>query len=457
MSNHHHQAVSFWPATALVITNMIGTGVFLSLAFQVSPGNPNVFPIVVLWVLGGILAFCGALCYAELATALPQSGGEYHFLSRIYHPSIGFCAGLCSVLVGFAAPCAVNAELFGNYLGKAFPPVMALFPRWGEHIIAILLVVGLTLAHLRSLRFTGLLQSSSMFISLFLITLFILAGFFLCPEQPVSFLPHVDQNGNDYRALISTIFWSNLIYVIFSYSGWNAATYIVGEVENPSVNLPRALIVGTLTVTAVYVVLNIVFLYTTPISEIAGNTSFLFSVGQHVLGSNFGARFVSLLMCVGLSANVSAMIWIGSRVSYAIGSHYQVLNVLSKTTSTRVPWVALLVQLLVILIMLLCFDAESTLNYVAFVLTLCSTLTVVGVIVLRQTEPNLPRPYRTLGYPLTPMIFTAVSIACLYFNYDAHPWESIVGTATTLIGIPIYFLAKWLGKREAPAPAAEAS
>src|SRR5271170_6381562 len=164
------QAVSTWPAAALVVSNMIGTGVFMSLGWQVSgftrPDGTSlltgsVFPIIMLWIVGGVLALCGALCYAELATALPRSGGEYNFLSRIYHPMVGFCTGLCSASVGFAAPIAASAIFFGDYFCRAFPRYAHIIPNNTEHAAAFLLVTVITAAHLRSLRFTGFFQAAA--------------------------------------------------------------------------------------------------------------------------------------------------------------------------------------------------------------------------------------------------------------------------------------------------------
>jgi APA family basic amino acid/polyamine antiporter len=443
------QLVSTWPAAALVVSNMIGTGVFISLAYQVSgfslpngsPGHPtSVFPIVMLWVVGGVLALCGALCYAELATALPRSGGEYNFLSRIYHPMVGFCTGLCSASIGFAAPIAANALFFGRYLCRAFPEITGIVPnRMEEHLIAFVLVAGLTLAHLRSVRFTGLFQAAATAITVLLIMAFILFGFATTPAQPVTFAPQ----RTDWPMLVSISFGSSLIWVMYSYSGWNAASYIVEEVRNPAKALPRALILGTIFVTVLYVAVNSVFLYTTPLAALVAEQKHGSEVA-HVAGNQIfgpaGARIGSALICVGLVANVSGMMWVGSRVSEAIGATYPVLGFLGRTSKTRVPYVALLFQFAVIFA-LLCFDASDIINYVESVLLFWSLLAVLGVIVLRIREPNLPRPYRTWGYPVTPVVFAIVTVFCLVKNSQIYLWQTLIGAATVLIGIPIYLWA----------------
>ncbi len=433
------QAVSTWPAAALVVSNMIGIGVFTSLGFQIngfsSELSSSVFPLIMLWLVGGALALCGALCYAELATALPRSGGEYNFLSRIYHPMVGFCTGLCSATIGFAAPIAVSAQVFGQYLCRAFPAIAHVVPNNTEHAAAFLLVILVTAAHLRSLRFTGTFQAAATGMTVLLIIAFVVFGFSNTPAQPVTFLPHA----SDWSLLLSSAFGSSLIWVMYSYSGWNAASYIVEEVRNPAKALPRALILGTAFVIGLYVAVNAVFLYTTPLAALNGKLEVAHIAGGQIFGAS-GARITSALICVGLVANVSGMMWVGSRVTEAIGANYPVLGLLGRTSKTRVPYVALLYQFAIIFVLLF-FKPDNIVNYVGSVLLFWSLLAVLGVIVLRFREPDLLRPYRTWGYPVTPIIFAIITLFCLVQNSQNHFRETLIGAATVLIGIPIYLWA----------------
>jgi APA family basic amino acid/polyamine antiporter len=436
------QAVSTWPAAALVVSNMIGIGVFTSLGFQLddfthhgSQLSGSVLPIILLWIVGGILAVCGALCYAELATALPRSGGEYNFLSRIYHPVVGFCTGLCSATIGFAAPIAISAQVFSQYLLRAFPSLNGVVPNNTGHAIALLLVIAVTAVHLRSLHVTGAFQAAATGMTILLILVFIVVGFSHGPAQPVTFLPHrVDANLG-----VLAAFWGSLIWVMYSYSGWNAAAYIVEEVRDPARMLPRALILGTLFVVALYVAVNAVFLYTTPIAALSGQLEVAHISGVQIFGPA-GARIASGLICVGLVANVSGMIWVGSRVTEAIGATYPRLSMLGRTTQTRVPFVALIYQFAIVCCLLF-FKPENIMNYVGSVLLFWSLLAVVGVIVLRVREPELARPYRTWGYPFTPILFAAITICCLVKNSELHSHETLIGTVTVLIGIPVWLWA----------------
>jgi len=438
------QTVSTWPAAALVISNMIGTGVFMSLGWQVkgfthadgtSLLTGSVFPIIMLWVVGGVLALCGALCYAELATALPRSGGEYNFLSRIYHPMVGFCTGLSSASIGFAAPIAASALVFGDYFCRAFPAYAHFLPNNTVHLLAFVLVTIVTLCHLRSLRFTGWFQATITGLTVSLILAFVIFGFIMPPTQPVTFAPHA----SDWNLPVLAAFGSSLIYVMYSYSGWNAASYIVEEVRNPGKALPRALILGTVFVLTLYVAVNSVFLYTTPLGVLKGEPEVAHLAGTQVFGS-IGARISSALICVGLIANVSGMMWVGSRVSQAIGATYPVLGVLGRTSARRVPYVSLCYQYAITFVLLF-FDPKNIINYVESVLIFWSLLAVLGVIVLRVREPNLPRPYRTWGYPFTPIVFAIIALFCLVQTYESHRIETVVGAVTVLIGIPIYLWA----------------
>jgi APA family basic amino acid/polyamine antiporter len=438
------QTVSTWPAAALVISNMIGIGIFTSLGYQLAaftrPDGSSqltaggVFPILMLWLVGGGLALCGALCYAELATALPRSGGEYNFLSRIYHPAVGFCTGLTSTTIGFAAPIAVSAVFFGDYFCRAFPACANLLPHM-SHVLGFGLATLATLAHLRSIRFSGVVQGITTAITILLILAFVVCGFGRADAQPVSFLPHA----GDGALILSTSFGSSLIWVMYSYSGWNAASYIAGEVRDPGKSLPRALILGTTFVIGLYATITAVFLYTTPLAALSGQPEVADLAGGYIFGPT-GARIGNALICVGLVANVSAMMWIGSRVSQAIGSNYRILGGLARTTPRGVPSVALIVQYGITAVLLL-FDPAKIVTYVESVLFFWSLLAVVGVIVLRVREPKLPRPYRAFGYPVTPILFAIVALVCLVQTCLRHPAETADGALTVLIGLPIYWYA----------------
>ena len=316
--------ISTVTATAIAVADMIGIGVFTSLGFQVR-GIPSAFSLLMLWVVGGITALCGALSYAELAAALPRSGGEYNFLSRIYHPAVGFLAGWISATVGFAAPIAVAAMAFGTYFAGVFPGSPPL-------VLGLALAWIVSLVHLTGMRQSSMFQNISTAIKVVLIAAFIVAGFAVGTPQPISFAP----SAQDLGYIVSAPFAISLVFVMYSYSGWNAATYIINEVREPEKSLPRSLLAATLIVLVLYVGLNAVFLYTTPMEKMAGQINVAQIAGAHIFGES-GGRIVAALICIGLVSAVSAMIWIGPRVTMVIGEDIPALRFFSPHDEERGP------------------------------------------------------------------------------------------------------------------------
>lgn len=407
---------------------MVGTGIFTSLGFQVGD-LPTGFSIMALWFVGGVCALCGALSYAELGAALPRSGGEYNFLGAIFHPAVGFFAGWVSALVGFAAPVALAAMAFGKYFAGVVP---------GAHpLVFSLAVVWLsTLFLLRDLKLGSAFQNISTLLKVILILVIIGAGFFVAHTQPVSFFPEPGDGG----LIASRPFAVSLVYVMYSYSGWNAPTYIVGEMRNPARGIPLSVGLGTLLVMALYLAVNAVFLLSTPTGEMAGKLEVALAAGVHLFGAT-GAKTMAALICAGLVSSISAMMWIGPRVTVAMGEDLRALRWLAPKTKHGIPVVATLVQFAFANLLLLTSTFDKVVNCVQFSLTLCSSLAVAGVFVLRWRQPDLPRPYRTWGYPVTPLIFLTVSGWMMGFMLaDSRTRApSLWGLATILLGLAVYF------------------
>src|SRR5262245_435901 len=433
-------SVTLATATALAVADMVGIGVFTSLGFQVKD-LPSGFSLVVLWTVGGIMALCGALSYAELAAAFPRSGGEYNFLSRIYHQAIGFLAGWVSATVGFAAPVALAAMAFGTYFAGVVPGAPPL-------PLAVAVVWLVTLVQLTGIQHASTFQNVTTLLKVALILLFIVAGFALGERQPISFAPSV----NDLGYVLSAPFFISLFYVMYSYAGWNAATYIAGEIRDPRRDLPLSMLIAVATVTVLYVALNAVFLYTTPIAKLAGQIDVGLVAGKQIFG-DAGGRLVGALICVGLISAISAMMWIGPRVTMAMGEDLALLSVFSRKTRGGVPAVAILVQAVVATVMLWTETFETVVKFVQFSLTFCSFLAVLGVIILRYTRPVLPRPYRVWAYPCPPLLFLAMSLFMMIYLLREQPREALIGVGIMLTGLLIYFVS-WI---VSPSPKANTS
>ena len=425
--------VSGLTATAIVIADMVGIGVFTSLGFQVASITSG-FALIMLWIVGGAAAICGALCYAELATMLPRSSGEYNFLRRIYHPAFGFVAGFLSATVGFAAPCALAAMAFGFYFKAVMPGAPPL-------LLGLVATWIVALVHLGGVRFGSAFHNAWTAFKLALIVAFIGLGFAVGDSQPITFMPQA----GDAAAIVSAPFAISLVFVMYSYSGWNAATYIVGEIREPARNLPRALVAGTAVVLVLYVLLNAVMLKTTPLSDLSGVIDVAMVSGRHIFGP-VGARPVGGLISFGLVASISAMMWIGPRVTMTMGEDFRVLRLFARQSKAGVPAIAILFQLVVCDLLLLTESFEEVLNFVQFSLTFCSFFAVLGVITMRITHPDLARPYRAWGYPITPLAFLTVTAFMMYYLLVNRPLQSLGGLALMAAGLVIYYASNLLSK-----------
>ena len=244
----------------------------------------------------------------------------------------------------------------------------------------------------------------------------------------------------------------SLYYVMYAYSGWNASTYIVGEVHNPGRAIPLSVGLGTFFVMGLYLAVNAVFLHSTPIPEMVGKQQVALVAGRHLFG-DAGAKVMALFICFGLISTVSSMMWIGPRVTMAMGEDLRALGWLARKNARGIPVTAILAQFVIVNVLLLTSTFEKVINYVQFALTLSSALAVAGVIVLRWKMPNLPRPYRAWGYPVTPLIFIAISVWMLWHMLaDASTrGPSLLGLATIASGLVVYYLSP---KNPAPSPAA---
>lgn len=429
-STQARRTISLLTATCIVIANMIGTGIFTSLGFQVGD-LPTGFSIMAVWAVGGICALCGALSYAELGAALPRSGGEYHFLREIYHPAVGFVAGWISATVGFAAPVAIAAIPFGTYLAGVFPGL--------NPLLLSLAVVAITTAILLSdVKLGSGFHNLSTILKVALILIMIGVGLFVARTQPVSFLPVP----GDRNLIVSAPFAVSLYWVMYAYSGWNASTYIVGEVRQPGRTIPFSLGIGTLIVTALYLGINATFLRTTPVAEMVGKQEIGLIAGEHIFGEA-GGKVMAVFIALGLVSAVSAMMWIGPRVTMTMGEDLRALSWLAHRNQRGIPVRATIVQFVIVNSLILVATFQKVVNYVQFSLALSSTLTVLGVFILRWRRPHLARPYRAWGYPITPAIFLAVSIWMLWHLLEnpGTRGASLWGLATAISGLIVYYLS----------------
>ncbi|MCB1648657.1 MAG: amino acid permease [Pseudomonadales bacterium] len=439
MSSGHR----YTPATAIavVVANMVGTGVFTSIGFQIIDIKSS-FALLMLWLVGGIAAMCGALTYAELASRLPRSGGEYHFLSKTYHPAVGFVSGWVSLTVGFAAPTALAAMTFAAYLDSALGELLPI-PRKAA---AVLLVAVITYVHGRNHAASGGLQNWFTILKVMLIGLFVLSVFSATQSpQTVHLLP-VEGDG---AILMSSAFAVSLIYVNYAYTGWNAATYITGEVENPERSVPLVLIGGTAIVIVLYLALNATFLYAVPMEALEGRIEIGVIVAEHTFGT-LGAMLMGALLSLLLISTVSAMLMAGPRVLQIIGEDFRLFRLLAEKNSGGVPRTAIYTQGGLAIAFIITSTFDSVLVFSGFTLGLSSLFTVLGVFVLRWREgmgEDAASSYRTWAYPLPPVLYSAIMLWTLLFITVNRPQEAAVAGVVIVLGLGCYAITERLSSR----------
>jgi APA family basic amino acid/polyamine antiporter len=414
---------------SVVVANMVGTGVFTSLGFQLL-GIQSFFVLMMLWFIGGLTALCGALTYAELGANLPRSGGEYNFLTRLYHPCAGFISGWVSATVGFAAPVALAAMTFGAYLSAVFPHIS---PTWS----AMALVIIFTAVHCLSRQTSSSIQQTFtalkvLLILLFCAVIFIWGGTYQAPD----FSPQA----GDEKLLFSGAFAVALIYVNYAYTGWNSATYVTSELENPQRSLPIVLLVGTCIVMALYLMLNFTFLSAAPISILEGKLEVGVIVADHALGAN-GGKAMGAILALLLISTVSAMTMAGPRVLQAIGEDFSLFSKLADLNRHGVPMIAIIFQGALALVFIVSATFESVLIFSSFVLGVNTLFSVIGVFVLRWKKMNIKGAYKTFAYPFAPLIYLSVTLWTLIYVLISRPIEGWIGVAMIAAGAVLYYFS----------------
>ncbi len=415
-------------AIALVIANMIGSGIYTSLGFQLSNMH-SLFAVLMLWVVGGIIAVCGALVYGELGVAFPNNGGEYNFLKLLYNPLLGFLAGWVSSFVGFAAPIAAVSIALGNYLHSVFPVLPVLTTGLGMLLL-------ITAIHSWHVIVGSKFQQLATIANLCIICFLIFAGFFTKAAH------HIDVSPSKQawkEVFTSPSFGVNLYWVSYAYTGWNAASYIAGEMKQPEKKLPIALIAGTGIVTILYVLLNWAFLHAAPVDALKGQLEVGFVAAQFMFGK-IGASLMAIIISISLISTISAMTFAGPRVSACLQEEVPRLFFLGRTNKHGSPSYAIIAQTLVAALLILVNQFQFVIDLIGFTLTLSTSLTVFGIFKLRKSFPSTTEGYKTWGYPVTPLLFLSINAWILYYGFTLKPLVSFYGLLLILLGAVVYYV-----------------
>jgi APA family basic amino acid/polyamine antiporter len=414
-------------ATAIVISNMIGTGVYTSLGLQAA-GVHSVLALIFIWITGGLVALCGALTYGELAARIPKSGGEYVFLSNIFHPAFGFLSGFISMTIGFAAPMAISAIALGTYAANLIPVTPML--------IAISVIIILTILNSSSFRTGANFNFVATTINVLLILMLCVVGFLKGHHPGFSLTFHQ----SDLKQILNPAFAISLVYVSFAYSGWNSAAYITHQIKDPVKNLPLILITGTVIVMTLYSLLNFVFLYTVPLTDLEGKVDIAFIAAQNIFGQS-GGKFVAALISIGLIASINSLLILGPRVTQAIADDYSVLRFLGVENKNGSPFYATILLTVVALALIWTSTFEQIMTLIGFTLSLFTIMAVTGVFVLRyKMKKNGGNFYHTFGYPVIPVFFILIEGCMMVYVFFNKPVQSLIGIGITLVGLIIYFL-----------------
>ncbi len=447
---HLSRQLGLFPVTNIVIANMIGAGIFTTSGLLMETLD-NPLMMMILWIMGGIIAICGALVYGELGAAMPDAGGEYVFLSKLFHPLAGFLSGWMSFLVGFSAPIAASAIGFSEYFLRAFPSLSGYLSPWAgpsavSKILSVLIILIFTFVHLRGIRFGALVQNVLTLLKILLIAGLITAGF-LFGKGDMSHFSEAKSFSFTFSGW-KTIGLS-LMWITFAYSGWNASTYIGSEIRNPGRVIPGSLLWGTGIVIVLYLLLNAFFIYALP----AGLMKGVVSVGGLAAGSAFGntaGKIMSLLISFALFSSLSAFILLGPRIYYSMARDGYFFRFAGRIhPDKRTPGLAILLQSFISIVLAVSGTFDQILTYMGFSLGIFPLITVMAGLKLRASgKLTLKLP----GYPLTHLVYLVTGVVILVLAYFERPVESTVAVGTLLSGIPAFWLFRKFSGKNADSP-----
>lgn len=426
-----HSKIGWKTAAALVISNMIGTGVFTSLGYQISDLK-NTTSILLLWSIGGMLALIGAFIYSELASKFKQSGGDYIYLSRTFHPLFGYLSSWISLFVGFSAPISLAALAMGKYL-NVFG-----FELGKEFAIGMILIVAVFQSF--SLNLSSKFQNIFTVLKVGFIIILIALGFYFAPAVEPNAVLFDSTWKNE---LLLPAFATSLVYVTFAYTGWNSASYIIEEIDRPKRNLPKALFVGVIFVTISYVLLNFVFLKHASSAALEGqeniaNISFGNLLGNHV-------KWVSCFIALQLIATISGYLWIGSRLTQATARENKLWNFMAKENKNRIPVRAIWVHTTISILLIFSGDFEVIFTYTSFVLQILATLAICTAFFIKRDELTI---IKSRFFYVLPAVFLMFSLYICYFVLMQKPKESLFGLGIIALGIILFYVDKRIDSKD---------
>ncbi|MBI5384881.1 MAG: amino acid permease [Verrucomicrobia bacterium] len=430
MNSLPRRELTLLDSTCLIVGIIVGAGIY-QVAPDVAKSTASNSGFLALWLAGGLLSWCGAMSYAELATAYPQSGGDYVYLSRAYGPWAGFLFGWIQTVIVRPGDIAVMAFAFATYARAIHDPLAGASLVSSQQLYAALAVLVLTLVNVAGVRQGKWTQNVLTLAKI--AGLAVIVGVACLAPRPVTAVQTVE-------ALPVSL---ALILVLFTFGGWNEMAYVAAEVLNPNRNIVRALALGTGAVTALYLLVNVAFLHALGHNGVAASSA----VAADAVRSWFGQGapvFISLLICLSALGAVNGLIFAGARISYAVGRDHRIFRLVSQWNAKQgTPVRALVLQGLIALALIFALGGfVDTLLYTAAPVYLFYLGTSLALMVLRFKEPAAARPYRVWGYPVTPLVFAGT---CSFLAYSAvlyKPRIALAALGLLLTGLPAYWISQ---------------
>jgi APA family basic amino acid/polyamine antiporter len=429
--------ISLTTATSIVVANMIGTGI-LTTSGIMAANLPGPGWVLLCWLFGGLIAICGALCYAELATRMPEEGGEYVYLKKLYHPILGFLTGWTSFFVGFSAPIAASSFSFAEYIFAGFNIESAtgtgLPIIFYKKMVAALIILTFTFIHYLGVKLGSRVQNILTALKIVIVLGLASIGLIIGSGNwsNITFQTNDSFNG----IAIGTA----MMLVMFSYSGWNASAYIAGELKNPRKTLPISLIIGTLIVVILYLAINLFIFQAVPYSALKNVIAVVELASVKAFGDWMG-NGLSLLVSIALLSSTSAFILIGPRVYFAMAQDRLFFPFAAKVHPRyRVPGKSILIQGVIAIMMVVIGSFEQLLIYIGFALGIFPWLAIAGLFIARKKQIGEVSSAKVWGYPVIPIFYLLASLILMTVAYINRPMESTAAVITVLLGIPCYFL-----------------
>ncbi|MCQ4141448.1 APC family permease [Chryseobacterium sp. EO14] len=430
MNSTSHQ-IGWKTAVAIVVSNMIGTGIFTTLGFQLTDIT-NTYSIFLLWFIGGILALFGAFCYAELGSHFKGNGGDFIYLKETYHPLLGYLVSWISLIIGFSSPVALAALAMSKYL-SAFDVSFG-----NSFAIGIIFLVSVFLSF--SLKASSRFHNFFTLIKIAFIIVLIMVGIGISDSETIGNSLKLDDSWQ--KEIMLPAFATSLVFVTYSYTGWNSASYIAGEIKDVQKNLPKSLIVGTVFVTVCYLLVNFIMLKHAPVNQLAGKEDVMGEAANNMLGNTFG-KVVNIFIALQLVATISGYLWVGSRLTQAFAKENRLWKFLSVGNKKGIPVRAIFAHAVIATLIILTGSFKEIFVYTAFILQLFASLAISTAYFIKKEDLKI---FKSNLFYIFPTVFLLFSIYILYFTFIHNPKESIIGLGIVAVGIVLYLIDRKLSR-----------